>query len=326
MEFKDQWDTLVLASNEHGPSDLGTAWHTSRLWIRAEAETAIISSTANTVVVSLTFGFLGALSFTHCDVMLSVMVILSVVGVTVCLMFFMSVMMAWAMGAVEVLGLIVFIGYSITYSLHVAHKYREHSMRTCGSDLDKTNRRHAAVMHAMESMSSAVVGSAVTTLGSSFFLFFCTMAIFVKLASVLFAVTFFAMVFSIVILPAALLYIGPLSVCGCGVIAQMVDGVRDMHASASGPQGMGGEVRRQISEEPVPGAEANQPFCQGHVEPRDSEIFIASNDGVVGLRATSLSASPSPSPSLPAASLTGQQRLSIVRASASSEATVRRVE
>lgn len=30
--------------------------------------------------------------------------------------------MGWAIGVLEILGLIVFVGYSITYSLHIAHK------------------------------------------------------------------------------------------------------------------------------------------------------------------------------------------------------------
>ena len=34
-----------------------------------------------------------------------------------------KVLMAWAVGVLEVLGLIVFVGYSITYTLHVAHKH-----------------------------------------------------------------------------------------------------------------------------------------------------------------------------------------------------------
>merc|ERR1711924_260575 len=50
----------------------------------------------------------------------------------------------------------------------------------------------------------------------AFFLFFCTMAIFVKLAAVLFAVTFFACLFALMALPAALLVIGPVGRCGFG--------------------------------------------------------------------------------------------------------------
>ena len=50
------------------------------------------------------------------------MVVLNVVGVTICLAWFMICLMGWAVGVLEVLGLIVFVGYSITYSLHIAHK------------------------------------------------------------------------------------------------------------------------------------------------------------------------------------------------------------
>jgi hypothetical protein len=131
-------------------------------------------------------------------------------------------MMQWSFGAVEVLGLIVFVGYSITYSLHIAHKYGEHVKSTDGMHSIHT-RRHMAVHHALKQMSSAVTGSAITTLGSSFFLFFCTMAISVKLAAVLFAVTFFAGVFALVVLPSALLVLGPVGTCGCGAISAYME-------------------------------------------------------------------------------------------------------
>ena len=35
--------------------------------------------------------------------------------------------MGWALGAVEVIALIVFMGYAVTYSLHIAHKYGDFS-------------------------------------------------------------------------------------------------------------------------------------------------------------------------------------------------------
>ena len=73
--------------------ELGTTWHTSSLWIRAEAERAIaasaaakvvkiyllilrrlpsaaqVNSTVLTMVVSAACGFLGALFFTHWDLL-----------------------------------------------------------------------------------------------------------------------------------------------------------------------------------------------------------------------------------------------------------------
>mmetsp|Transcript_32534 Transcript_32534/g.60667 ORF Transcript_32534/g.60667 Transcript_32534/m.60667 type:complete len:227 (-) Transcript_32534:21-701(-) len=78
-----------------------------------------------------------------------------------------------------------------------------------------SERREFAVKHALDQMTSAVLGSAATTLGSSFFLFFCKMGIFVKLAAVLFAVTVFAEIFALCGLPAALLVFGPRGAFGC---------------------------------------------------------------------------------------------------------------
>jgi hypothetical protein len=46
----------------------------------------------------------------------------------------------------------------------------------------------------------------------------------VKLASILFAVTFFAGVFALIVLPSALLCIGPLGCCGCGPVAECISG------------------------------------------------------------------------------------------------------
>jgi len=215
LAYMKKWEQATTLLNDNAPMDASTCWHTSRLWIRAEAEQAIVDSTVNTLMVSFGCGFLGTFCFTRFDALLSGFVVLAVIGVTSCLAFFMCVVMSWSFGAVEVLGLIVFVGYSITYSLHIAHSYGEHTKSTDGLYSIYTRRRKA-VRHAMEQMGSAVVGSALTTLGSSFFLFFCTMAIFVKLASVLFAVTFFACIFALVALPSALLVVGPVGTCGCG--------------------------------------------------------------------------------------------------------------
>jgi len=210
LTYLKEWDKFVYTLNESPGAEVGQVWHTSRLWIRAEAESAIVGSTVATLIVSVGFGFLGALCFTQLDFVLSMWVVLSVLGVTISLAWFMIAVLGWGVGAIEVLGLIVFVGYSITYALHIAHNYQEH-MLELDSSLSKKVRREEAVSEAMRCMAGAVMGSAVTTLGASFFLFFCNLIIFVKLATVLFAVTFFAMVFSTVALPAALLVAGPTS-------------------------------------------------------------------------------------------------------------------
>merc|ERR1719421_866920 len=79
--------------------------------------------------------------------------------------------------------------------------------RTSGKPVLK---RQFAVKYAMGCMGSAMLGSAVTTLGSSAFLLGCTMRIFIKLALILIAVTLCTLLFSLVVMPSALLVLGPL--------------------------------------------------------------------------------------------------------------------
>jgi len=215
LSEKDKWDGVVAHLLAQAPPDADGFFHTSRLWIRASAEQAIIDGTVATMVLSITCGFLGTLAFTR-NIVISIFVIISVTGVTTALAFFMVVLMNWAVGVIEVLGLIVFVGYSITYSLHIAHRYGESEREHFGKR--DSVRREEAVRSSLQVMTSAVLGSAVTTLGSSFFLFFTTLVIFYKLASVLFAVTFFAAAFALIALPSALLVAGPLGLCGCGCI------------------------------------------------------------------------------------------------------------
>jgi len=261
LEYMKKWDAYVLDLNHQGPIDAGEIWHTSALWIRAEAETAIIESTVQTMIVSLAFGLVGALFSTHFDIALSLLVCWSVGGVIITLLWFMVVVMGWAMGPIEVLGLIVFVGYSITYSLHVAHKYRHHVISSTG---EPAKRREEAVEYSLTIMTTAVIGSAVTTLGASFFLFFCVMSIFVKLATVLFAVTFFAAAFAVVVLPTALANVGPLGFWSwCNDISSLLSGEslaatsERLAATSSNLRGSLGGLGRRSSggdeESPAPG-------------------------------------------------------------------------
>jgi hypothetical protein len=50
-------------------------------------------------------------------------VLLLILGIIMGVMFFILIVMDWAIGAIEVACLIFFVGYSVTYSLHVAHTY-----------------------------------------------------------------------------------------------------------------------------------------------------------------------------------------------------------
>mmetsp|Transcript_72469 Transcript_72469/g.172757 ORF Transcript_72469/g.172757 Transcript_72469/m.172757 type:complete len:1597 (+) Transcript_72469:105-4895(+) len=301
LEQKALWDGVIADYSDGAPMDAPSCFHTSRLWGRAEAEEAIVSSTIETLMIALTCGFIGTVIFTRGNAVLSLFVVVAVSCVTTCLAFFMVVMMSWAIGAIEVLGLIVFAGYSITYSLHVVHKYDYNMDNNNRSHRDIETRRFLAVRAALQSMAGAVVGSAITTLGSSVFLFACTLQIFVKLAAVLFAVTFFACTYAVVAIPAALLVMGPAGCCGIDCFLAMARRnepkkpyFEDETISREAPEEDVGPESRRNSTSPSSIGARSEVF----MAPSRIEVCMGKVQPSPGPPRTSAAPQPSPSPSI----------------------------
>merc|ERR1712061_741830 len=118
-EYMARWDAFVDERNRHASVTGNRAWPSAGAWVRAEAEIAIVESTELTIVLSAVCGGLGMLMFTA-DPWLSFLVLVVVLGIISGLAFFMVTLMAWRLGPIEVISLVVFVGYSVTYALHVA--------------------------------------------------------------------------------------------------------------------------------------------------------------------------------------------------------------
>lgn len=123
------WDAHLAGFNQRAEASVRGAWHASSLWVRSEAEKVIIDSTLITIAISLLCVFIGVGVFTR-SVSLAIIVMCAVLCVIICLLFFMVVIMGWKIGAIEVLSLIVFVGFAVDYCLHIAHKY--HSCHIAG--------------------------------------------------------------------------------------------------------------------------------------------------------------------------------------------------
>merc|ERR1712217_978895 len=123
--------------------------------------------------------------------------------------------MGWDLGLVEVIAIIYFVGYAVTYSLHVAHKYAAHEaldelVDDVEEDMDDfAEARYLRTRYALRSIGGAALGSAITTAGASIFLVFCTLTIFWKLGSMCLAATVMSILTALGPLPSALLILGP---------------------------------------------------------------------------------------------------------------------
>jgi hypothetical protein len=126
LEYQKYWDSFLTSRNEASSVTANRAWHSAQVWVRAEAQSAIVSSTLNTILIECFCGWLGITMFTGnpgLAVLVLGLVLMNISG----LAFFMVYIMEWAMGPIEIIFLVVFLGYSVTYGLHIANNYVEAS-------------------------------------------------------------------------------------------------------------------------------------------------------------------------------------------------------
>lgn len=242
VTYRKMWDDFLRAAN--GPAFLGLppmAFHTSNLWVRADVANALVLSTINTMAIIVVLAFLCMILFTG-SILLSFYVVMETVLVICGLTFFIVVIMDLKIGPLEVIALIFFLGYSVTYSLHVAHHYGDRVLT--GEEMpeglpERQARRLQRASFALRSIGGAALGSAATTVGCAFFLLFCTLYIFKVLGGVAIAVTLLSILTALVNLPAALLSCGPVdpgcSNCGSSVSSRSSDAAPELPAESDEP-------------------------------------------------------------------------------------------
>merc|ERR1719326_2729258 len=161
-------------------------FHTSALWVRAETETRLIESTLLCALFSVVFALLATLLFLW-NMALAVYLILGIVCVIICLAAAMFGIMQWKFGAVEAIGLIVFVGFSVDYSLHMAESFNQ----------SKETKRFAKVKDAMTRTGGAVFAAAVTSALAGLPILLCTIQVFVKFGVTMVLNTVLSLFFSL---------------------------------------------------------------------------------------------------------------------------------
>jgi hypothetical protein len=170
-------------------------------------------------------GYLAAVFFTQ-DLVLSIFPMISVLLTVFSLLFTMVGLFQWPFGAVDVIALIVFLGYMFTFNLHIAHSYShacvpqqllEDDHAEAGTlskeEVARLNQqeRYIRVQHGLMTIGQSLVSSAGTTSSCAIFLVFCRLQFFVKFGVVILSVTLLSMMYSMIFLPALLVVAGPTS-------------------------------------------------------------------------------------------------------------------
>jgi len=214
-KYVEEWDKFLEEMNKkYWNSGTGKLFHTSALWVRAETEERLIESTLMCAGFSIFFALLAVLLFLW-NMALAVFLILGIICVIICLAALMFGVMGWTFGAVEAIGLIVFVGFSVDYSLHMAESFNQ----------SKEKLRFNKVQDAMLRTGGAVFAAAVTSTLAGIPILLCTIRVFVKFGVTIVLNTALSLFFSLGFLCALLTIIGPVDDFGsCNMLLDLLRG------------------------------------------------------------------------------------------------------
>jgi len=195
-----EWIKFLDHVNSKAIVEVGEARMISKAFTRMDTEIGILSSTITSYLASNLICLGCVLIFTG-DLLISAYTMITIVLIVATLIGFLFAIMQYTFGAIEAVGITIFVGMSVDYALHMAHGYHSIHAKT----------RFGKVQGALTHLGVSILGGAITTAGASIFLFFCHLYFFIQLGTMMFMNTTLALLFSMIFMPALLVIAGPLT-------------------------------------------------------------------------------------------------------------------
>eukprot|EP00397_Hematodinium_sp_SG-2012_P063435 GEMP01087611.1.p1 GENE.GEMP01087611.1~~GEMP01087611.1.p1 ORF type:complete len:219 (+),score=29.54 GEMP01087611.1:242-898(+) len=180
------------------PEGLRVATITGREFVRADAEIQIVHSTMVCALISWGMSLVSVLLFTL-HMRLALLVSFNLFSIVTMIAFCMFVVFGWPLSALEALSLIIIVGFSVDYGVHLAESYNQ-------SDASSSSER---LREALAQTGVSIMSACLTTIGSALFLFGCTIKAMMQLGMVIFACSLLSCTFTLFVMAPLLIYFGP---------------------------------------------------------------------------------------------------------------------
>eukprot|EP01009_Symbiontida_sp_KSa7_P008125 NODE_53_length_1819_cov_930.328814_g44_i0.p1 GENE.NODE_53_length_1819_cov_930.328814_g44_i0~~NODE_53_length_1819_cov_930.328814_g44_i0.p1 ORF type:complete len:528 (+),score=95.91 NODE_53_length_1819_cov_930.328814_g44_i0:32-1585(+) len=173
-KYVEAWDGWMAEQNDKSGHDSVQVLHCSYRWVISKAIVAMKAAAFVGIGTSLALAF-AVLTFSTGNVVVALYSVISISGVVLCVFSFM-VAIGWKLDIMEAICLTILVGMSVDYVVHYANAYTANDY-----PLRKDRTRFA-----LFSMGISVSSGAVSTLCSSFVLFFCKISFFWKFGTFMF--------------------------------------------------------------------------------------------------------------------------------------------
>ena len=151
-KIQQLWIEHVKQISLSAPSTLGPALLVSSTFTKIDTEYGIIFSTVASFLISNGICLGCVLLFTT-DWKISVFVLIIINFIVITLLGFLFYVMHYSFGAIEAVGVTIFVGMSVDYSLHLGHAFH--------SAIGKSRKNK--IRDALTTLGVSILGGAVTT-------------------------------------------------------------------------------------------------------------------------------------------------------------------
>ena len=199
-EWEDFMDDLNRQASERNATTVSNGFQSGRdAWLWPSTSDALISGAISGLLLVFVLAFV-VLNVASGNVIISIIAVMTIAGIVSTVMGVgIRAMMGWDLGTAESITIVILIGFSMDYTLHLSDAYMEspHSNRA-----DRTR-------DAMTHLGISVTAGALTTLISGLFLWATILVFFQKFAFNITATVLTSFLFSIFVFPSLCLTIGP---------------------------------------------------------------------------------------------------------------------
>ena len=194
----EEWEALKDRYNSNSPAGVSNAFQTATIhWAFLITEKEFVDGAIQGTLTSMAFAFVVLLGSTL-NIIVALYSILAIGGIVVSAIAVMQ-MAGWALGIIESIAMVVLIGFSVDYVVHLANHYVE----------SVYENRFKRMQESLGGIGISIISGAITTLGCGFFLLFAQVVFFEKFGVLITSTILFSLFFALVFFTALNHIIGP---------------------------------------------------------------------------------------------------------------------
>ena len=193
----NKWVSNTFTKNDNCPDNVCDPIQVSFAWTFIESQDALVLSAMQGIGIALPISFL-VMIFSTKNWIVATFATLDILGVMGCGLSVMAIA-GWQFGTAESISIVIIIGFSVDYVVHLANAYLE-----CTGD-----SREERLRFSLLTMGVSVVSGAVTSALAGIFLLFTSFLLFFKMGTIMLVTIISSLIWAMLFFSSMLAVCGP---------------------------------------------------------------------------------------------------------------------